>query len=226
MPRLLITGAEDPEGLGAHICDLAPKYFEIYKISGDVIRMGKSAIDAEVEAIVSQVDITHVINNFGINHLSLIGQTPEDDEDILRCNVLGPYWMVNALRALDQWDVKCLNIASQTYRIPQTATSLYCASKAALVHMTKVMARELSTYGWQVNALAPGKIAGTAMTILTDEQVLTLRDWKAEYADEYSLRNIPMGRFATRYEMAKIAWHVLGLPRYITGEVIGATGGQ
>jgi NAD(P)-dependent dehydrogenase (short-subunit alcohol dehydrogenase family) len=165
-----------------------------------------------------------IVNNFGINHLSWIGTTPVSDAEIFHVNVLVPYWVINTLVSLGG-PARVLNIASQTYRVPQRCTALYAASKAALVQMTKVMARELAPHGWVINALAPGKIEGTAMTHRTDEQVQKLRTWSQAEADAYALGMIPMERFTSCDEVADIAMRILELPDYVNGTVIEAMGG-
>lgn len=229
--KYLITGAE--QGLGWEI----KKQIEstIYRIGvlndpavicnlpGSVIRAGHTAITNFLEDEVPP-GITHVVNNFGINHLSWIGTTPDQDERILTCNVMGPYWVINDLVARGE-TCRVVNIASQTYRIPQRTTSLYCASKAALVQMTKVMARELAPKGWVINALAPGRIPDTEMSRLTDEQVLELRGWTLEESQEYAASLIPMGRATSRREVAEAVLKLLDMPDYINGSVIDMMGG-
>lgn len=206
---------------------LEARGLRVHNIPGDTIRAGKGAIaDAIAQLKLEGYGISYVVNNFGINHLSWIGETPEMDEDILKVNVMGPYWVVNELVRFQLGPARVLNIASQTHKVPQRTTSLYCASKAALVQMTRVMARELAPRGWVVNALAPGKIGDTRMSQLTDAQVMDLRGWDPEVADNYAKSLIPMGRYTNRDEVASAALQILlDMPEYINGEVINMTGG-
>ena len=168
--------------------------------------------------------ITHVVNNFGINHLSWIGTTTEEDEEILECNVMGPYWVVNALAARSA-PCRVLNVASVTYRVAQRTSAIYCASKAALVQMTRVMARELAPAGWVVNAIAPGPIEGTSMTNRVNEQVRLLRGWTRDETEDYERRLIPMQRRTTVEEVAEAIIGIMALPPYINGACIDMTGG-
>lgn len=218
----IVTGAE--QGLGQTILDLLERRGIISRsLPGSVILGGKRAIDAWMTENGAK-STTLLVNNFGVNHLSWIGETEEEDEGIMRANVLGPYWIVNWLRANGEHPCRVVNISSQTYRVPQRTTALYCASKAALSHMTKVMARELAPDGWVVNALAPGKILGTEMTRLTDAQVRELRDF--EDPDTYALGMIPMGRFTNREEVARAAVQLLlDTPDYVNGAVLDMMGG-
>jgi len=184
---------------------------------------GKKAIESYLK--LNGNDFDYVVNNFGTNHLSWIGTTEEDDEDIMRWNVMGPYWVINYLVGNGNKPARVVNIASATHRVPQRTTSLYCASKAALVQMTKVMARELAPSGWIINALAPGKIEDTEMSQLTDQQVCELRGWSKEQADSYALSNVPMGRFTNRLEVTNAVFKLLEMPDYVNGICLDVMGG-
>lgn len=225
----LVTGGE--QGLGAAIHD---RLMQLYPNSDRVVSMPGSMIRGRDLDYISDAlkDLFHrygpfdtVVNNYGINHLSWIGTTPMEDADILHCNVMVPYWVINTLVRLKNGPARVLNIASQTYRVPQRCTALYAASKAALVQLTKVMARELAPQGWVINALAPGKIWDTQMSRMTDEQVRQLRGWTDSEASVYAEGLIPMKRFTSREEMANLAIEILEMQNYVNGAVIDAMGG-
>lgn len=225
--HVLITGAE--QGLGQAILRrLASSYgaVTVLNLPGDFLR--NVAYSSDIAERIKGHPFDIVINNFGINHISRIGETPDSDGDILHLNVLIPYWITNCLaQSQPEHPTRMLNIASQTYRVPQRTTALYCASKAALVQLTKVIAREMAPH-WVANAFAPGRIVGTEMDRLTQAQVVELRKNKwvsQEAADDYARSLIPMQRFTTVEEMAEAAIQILRLPEYITGTVIEAMGG-
>lgn len=219
----IVSGAE--QGLGQTIAlHLLHAGYDVRNLSGDVIREGKRAIEMELDRFNIASPTLTLINNFGINHLSWIGETPEEDAEILNINVLAPYWIINHLVS-HSYIGRVINVASQTYRVPQRTTALYCASKAALVHLTRVMARELAPKGWIINAIAPGKIMGTEMQRLTDEQVLTLRGWTEKEAEHYAEGLVPAGRFTYRAEVASAIMNMLKLPDYVNGTVLDMTGG-
>lgn len=176
-------------------------------------------------SVTSIENVNVIVNCRGINHLSAIGKTQLADERILLNNVMPIYWLINELVARGIGPCRVLNVASQTYRIAQTNTALYCASKAALVQLTRTMARELAPAGWVINCLAPGKIEDTRMAELTDAQVLELRGWGKAEADAYALRNIPMRRFTNCAEVSEAMLKILELPSYINGTCIDMTGG-
>lgn len=225
----LVTGGD--QGLGAAIHDrllqLFPDPDRVVTVPGSALR-GKPLDDIARtldEMMNRRGPFDVVVNNFGINHLSWIGDTPASDADILHCNVMVPYWVINTLVKLHNGPARVLNIASQTYRVPQRCTALYAASKAALVQMTKVMARELASKGWVINVLAPGKIWDTDMSRLTDAQVRELRRWTDAESTAYAESLVPMRRFTSREEVANLAIEVLGLQPYVNGAVIDAMGG-
>jgi NAD(P)-dependent dehydrogenase (short-subunit alcohol dehydrogenase family) len=92
--------------------------------------------------------------------------------------------------------------------------------------MTRVMARELAPRGFQVNCYCPGKILDTEMTERTDAQVLNLRGWEKEKADQYALSNVPLGRFMNPSEAAHNCLVILDFTPYVNGAIIEASGGQ
>jgi NAD(P)-dependent dehydrogenase (short-subunit alcohol dehydrogenase family) len=216
MSGILITGSDGSLGTALMKRTLGPAT----GMPGGVIRRGKDAI----ESFLGDQRFDTVINNYGINHLSWIGTTPTDDAEIFNINTLAPYWIVNHL--VTRGNIcRVVNVASATYRIPQRCTALYCASKAALVMLTKVMARELAPRGWVINAIAPGLIEDTEMNRKTTAQVLELRGWRADDADKYARALIPMGRYTDTAEVADAIFQVLALPDYINGTVIDMMGG-
>lgn len=216
---VVITG--DQQGLGKGMADLFRA--NGYNVVDFGTRITKDQID-DFFSTSAPTRIDYFINNYGINHLNWLGELTDADYNIVDINVK------NYIRTID-WLVRLgnvcriLNISSQTYKIPQRCTSVYCSSKAAISHFTKVAARELAPRGFVVNALAPGKIIGTEMTKLTDAQVLKLRSWNQKKADKYALSLIPSGRFTTVEEVALAAIKILHLPEYINGVTIDMTGG-
>lgn len=226
--RVLLTGADGSLGkvLAQKLCSAGA---EVYGLGCRV--SGKPQIDALVEDGPGRFDF--LVLNDGTNHLSWIGTTPESDAEIMTRNVMNPYWVLNAVAARQAASAgasaphpaRVVFVASQTYRVPQRTTALYCASKAALVQMMRVGARELAPEGWVVNAVAPGKIEGTRMSEMTDAQVLALRGWSAEQAAGYARALVPAGRASSRDEIADVVLWALQAPAYVNGAVLEAMGG-
>jgi 3-oxoacyl-[acyl-carrier protein] reductase len=225
MKMIIMTGAES--SLGSEISKRSKQ--EIYNISGETIRGGKKSIDKAIEKCAKENgEVSGVINNFGINHLSWIGQTEETDEEIIIVNSIAPYWVVNKMVEIGICPTggKIINIASAAYRTPMRCTSLYCASKAALVQMTKVMSRELSPKGWIANCISPGFMPETKMAKLTKMQILELRGWTEEEAKNYENSLIPMERPTSTKEVAEAVWKLWEMPDYVNGAVIDVMGGS
>jgi len=170
--------------------------------------------------------VDYIVLNDGYNHLSWIGQTPESDEEIIWVNVLAPYWVLNTAVALQpDHPAHVLFVGSQTYRVAQRTTSLYCASKAAATMLMRVAARELAPKGWRVNMLAPGKIEDTTMSNMTDQQVNSLRGWTQEQADQYAKNLIPAGRVTNKSEVVDGIFWALNSPDYVNGATLDFMGG-
>lgn len=222
---LYVTGAE--KGLGKAIIDAAPKSEYTICVPREVIESGAEGITQWVRTNVNSRYSSGIwINNSGTNGLSWIGDTEPEDERIIQHNLLAPYWCINALKGHSSRAWKVINIASIAHRVPMRCSTLYCASKAGLVHMTKTMARELAPKGWVINAFAPGPIADTDMQRLTKKQVCDLRSMSEEEAATYALQAIPMWRETTCAEMAEAVWKLIGMPDYVNGVCLEAAGGQ
>lgn len=111
---------------------------------------------------------------------------------------------------------KIINIASIAGFVGFESSSVYCATKGAVVNLTRELAAELAKYKINVNAVAPGVIE-TAMTkhLLEDENVKTAL-----------LRNIPYGRIGKPEDIANaVAFLASDEAEYITGHTIVVDGG-
>ena len=93
----------------------------------------------------------------------------------------------------------------------------YCGTKAAVHHMTKVMAVDLARHGIRVNCVAPGYIRTDMVQDLIDNGTL----------DERPLRGrIPATDLGTPEDIAScVSWLASGESRYVTGETIAVDGG-
>lgn len=93
--------------------------------------------------------------------------------------------------------------------------SSYCAAKAAVMTLTKSVAKEVVADGIRVNCVAPG-ITATEMALSTPEET-----------QRYILSKVPMGRMGKPAEIAAIA-HLLASDEagFTTGQVYDASGGR
>lgn len=226
MSRVLVTGGD--RNLGLAVSNHYSMHgHDVTAVPTDVMLDGWDAIDNYI-GLNKGYDLgyDYVINNFGYNYLAWIGDSRDELYKIMEYNVNTPYRVVDAIKTYNSRPARVINVASMTYRVAQRCSSMYCASKAAIVQMTRVMARELAPEGWVVNCIAPGKIEGTTMTEKVEKQVVVLRGWQQDEAEEYSLSNIPMGRNTDVNEVATAIYAIGQLPSYINGACIDMTGGQ
>ena len=109
-----------------------------------------------------------------------------------------------------------VNIASVSGVRGNSGRVAYGASKAAVIHMTKVMAVELGPSGIRVNAIAPGPI-----------ETPMVREVHTEKARAEWMRTVPQRRYGTPDELAGAATFLLDERKssYITGQTICVDGG-
>lgn len=110
---------------------------------------------------------------------------------------------------------KIINISSVSGVMGNAGQANYSASKAGLIGLTKSIARELSSRGICVNAVAPGFIE-TEMTKAMPESVL-----------EGAKGSIPLGRIGAVDDIANtVLFLASDYANYITGQVVCVDGGM
>jgi len=108
-----------------------------------------------------------------------------------------------------------INVASQLGQIGGIEMVHYSASKAGVIGLTKALAREVSTRGVRVNAIAPGPI-------LTDMMAEETEEWAAR-----KLAELPMGRFGEPHEVAPTAVFLASDDSsYYVGQTLCPNGGD
>ena len=171
---MLITGTR--KGLGRHLV-------EHYTCAGwEVIGCSRQQIDfqhpayrhfsldvadeAAVEAMFADLGrdggrLDVLVNNAGIASMNHVMLTPLSTvADIFRTNVLGTYlFSRQAARLMSKRRFgRIVNLATVATPLKLEGEAAYAASKAAVVSLTQIMARELSDFGITVNAVGPGPI--------------------------------------------------------------------
>lgn len=176
---------------------------------------GAKTLIEEVKKEFDKLDI--LVNNAGITRdKSLMMMSKEDWSDVIDTNLTGVF---NATRAciitfLKQKSGNIVNISSVSGVHPLPSQVNYAAAKAGVIGFTKSLAKEVAPYNIRVNAVAPGFI-DTEMTAALGEK-----------NREKFLSMIPLGRFGTPDEVAKVVLFLLGSESgYITGQTIQLDGG-
>ena len=145
--------------------------------------------------------VVHVlVNNAGIAEFAGVEEASlESWERIMAVNVTGTFLCSRAaLPRMKQHGGAIINIASVAGIIGIPKMPAYCASKAAVIGLTRQMAADYTALGVRVNCLCPGRVAGTAL----DRHILE-RDTTAE--TQAKLAKYPIGRFGRPEEIAQAA---------------------
>lgn len=165
-----------------------------------------------------RVDI--VVNNAATNPIfGPVLQTDETAFDrIMAVNVKGPFELCKAAQPhmLAQGGGAILNIASVGGLSPEPFLGIYSVSKAAIISLTKVLAKEWGSAGIRANAICPGLIRTKFSSAL----------WQNEAILEHVLKDVSLGRIGTPDEMAGLAVFLCSdAASYVTGGVFTADGG-
>ena len=175
----------------------------------------KAMADAAL-ARFGRVDI--LVNNAGIFTESLIENLSIEDWDrVVNTNLRGTFLCIRALigQMLERGDGRIINIASQLGQIGGISVGHYAASKAGVIGLTKALAREVSSRGVLVNAIAPGPI----QTPMLDGETEAWRSAK--------LAELPIGRFGTVDEVTPTAVLLASAAgSYYVGQTLGPNGGD
>ncbi|HET7494899.1 MAG TPA: 3-oxoacyl-ACP reductase family protein [Candidatus Limnocylindrales bacterium] len=120
----------------------------------DLAQIGP-AVDAAVERF-GRLDI--LVNNAGLGPSNLAENVTEADFDLtMDVNVKGTFFASQAAGRvmIKQGGGRIINLSSQAGFVALPTEAIYCASKAAVAHLTKCLAVEWGRYGITVNAVAP-----------------------------------------------------------------------
>ena len=204
---------EDAESLVAQLRDQGR---EVIAVQADV------ADSQAVENMVRQAEhalgpITLLVNNAGISWQGLFQDTDDEIWDrILAVNLTGTRNAARAVlpRMISEKTGCIINISSMWGLRGASCEVAYACSKAAVIALTRSLAREVAPSGIRVNCVAPGCIETDMVRVLGPE------------TREMLVEETPLGRLGTPEDIAHaVAFLASEKASFLTGQVLSADGG-
>ena len=209
--KVILTSrkASDVEGLAAQLGDAATPIPADLSQMAEIERFAKA-----IEAVTPKVDV--LFNNAGASWGAPFDEFPELGWDkIMDINLKSVFFLSQRLiklleaAATPQDNAKIINIGSiDGQHVSPIETYSYAASKAGVLHLTRMMAKNLAPRNIQVNAIAPGYFPSKMTAGIADE------------INNNALKTTPMARWGTPEDMAGVA---LFLGSRASGYLCGAT---
>lgn len=218
---------------GADVALAARSTEELERVAAEIESRGRRALavatditkSAEVDGLVERVlaelgDLHILVNNSGVIHSSALIETSLEEWDrVVTTNLRGTFLCMRAAgrHFAGRREGKVVNIASNFAFMGVPRFASYCASKAAVVSLTRVAAVEWAPSGVQVNAIAPGYVE-TEM----NEAVRSNEELNAKVVGQ-----IPARRMARVEELGPLVVYLASpASDFMTGETIVFDGGQ
>ena len=175
---------------------------------------------AQAEAMMKQIQERHggldiLVNNSGIiRDRTIKKMSLEEFEGIIRVNLTGTFNITQKAAAILRAGGRIINMSSVSGEMGLFGQANYSSSKAAIIALTKVTARELARQNITVNAVAPGFIDVGMSKGMPDEVTENFR------------KQIPLGRLGDVHEIVNAALFLASpMASYITGHVLNVNGG-
>jgi 3-oxoacyl-[acyl-carrier protein] reductase len=174
----------------------------------------------QVESMTKQIQDRHggldiLVNNSGIiRDRTIKKMSMEEFESVLRVNLTGTFMVTQKAAAILRNGGRIVNLSSVSGQMGLFGQANYSSSKAAIIALTKVSAREFARQNITVNAIAPGFI-DVGMSKGMPEEVT------ANF-----IKQIPLGRLGDVKEIIDAALFLASpMASYITGHVLNVNGG-
>ena len=190
----------------------------VLPVSCDVTRPDQ--VDAMVDRVIAELGgIDIAVCNAGIITVTpMLEMPPEEFQRIQDTNVTGVFLTAQAAaRAMVAQGrggviINTASMSGSIINVPQQVGH-YCASKAAVIHMTKAMAVELAPHNIRVNSVSPGYILTELVEPLTEYH----RQWEPK---------IPLGRIGRPEELTGLYVYLASeASSYMTGSDVVIDGG-
>ena len=181
----------------------------------------RGSVDRALAEIAERLgEPTILVSNAGINRIGPSETLPEERwQEVVDINLTGAFRCAQAagVRMLAAGRGSIVSVASISAFVGMPGRAAYCATKAGVVALTRVLAVEWAARGVRVNAVAPGYV-GTPMIEQALEAGLLAAD---ELADR-----TPFGRVASPAEIADaVVFLASPAARYVTGQTLVVDGG-
>lgn len=174
----------------------------------------------QVEAMMKQIGDMHsgldiLVNNSGIiRDRTMKKMTLDEFESVVRVNLAGTFNVTQKAATVLRSGGRVINLSSVSGQVGLFGQANYSSSKAAIIALTKVSARELARQQITVNAIAPGFIDVGMSKGMHDEVTESFK------------KQIPLGRLGDAHEIVNAALFLASpMASYITGHVLNVNGG-
>lgn len=198
----------------------------VASLGGDNSRLKCYKLDVknyeDIEQLIPEIesdmgDIYGLINNAGITKDGAFFRMKHSDwKDVIDTNLNGVFNVTKAFgnKAIRRGEGKIVNISSVSGMKGSQGQANYASSKAAIISLTKTLAREFASFGVQVNAVAPGFIATEMVDAMPDTAKKKINSM------------VPMRRMGESKEVADaVEFLASSSSDYITGHTLVIDGG-
>jgi 3-oxoacyl-[acyl-carrier protein] reductase len=190
------------------------------ELSGPLVIESDVTQPQEVETMMKQIQDRHggldiLVNNSAIiNDRTIKKMSLDDFESVVRVNLTGTFIVTQKAAALLRSGGRIINLSSVSGQMGLFGQANYSSSKAGIIALTKVSAREFARQNITVNAIAPGFI-DVGMSKGMPEEVT-----------ESFIKQIPLGRLGDVSDIVNAALFLASpMASYITGHVLNVNGG-
>jgi 3-oxoacyl-[acyl-carrier protein] reductase len=213
--KCVVNYVDDPQGQNkADAADVARTLADPLVIQCDVTK------PEQVESMMMEIGdkrdgLDILINNSGIIRDRTIKKlTLEEFESVVRVNLSGTFLVLQKAAAVLRNGGRIINLSSVSGQMGLFGQANYSSSKAGIIALTKVAAREFARNQITVNAIAPGFI-DVGMSKGMPEEVT-----------ENFKKQIPLGRLGDVSEIVNAALFLASpMASYVTGHVLNVNGG-
>lgn len=200
--------------------------------NGDLVSLSACDLNdsAQIKKTVERIVSTHkniygLVNNAGIYPFGGVSTTTDKQwDEALNVNLRGPFLMIQGLvsaMAKNPDGGRIVNVSSTAGLLPNHFALAYSVSKAALIHMTKTLAKELGKDNITVNCVCPGIVRTPLHEAYHNSQ--------SELEEFYARRGatFPLGRVGESKDVAgAIKFYLSQDASWVTGDVMTVDGGR